>query len=289
MHPPLTDADAARRVSAVSERSYQLVRRLVGGETGASLFVDDRGREVVIKWASQPQARTRRRTAVALSERLRTEGGWPVPQRWAIDADEWLFVVSDFLPGAAVRRLDTSMVDELVALHSRQLGLARPGDPDHFAEDLIATLTEGGDNYCRHESLRGHSAKTRRLLEQIESIGHHLSPADLPSNDIVHWDLHAGNLLESRGRLAGIIDLDFVKVGDGAFDLVTLAISALEPGIDAETRSRLFAVGLEPLDETRRSAYVAHLLLRFIDWPIRKGRADEVAFWLAQAELLLPG
>ena len=42
-------------------------------------------------------------------------------------------------------------------------------------------------------------------------------------------------------------------------------------------------LAIEPLDEVRRSAYLGHLLLRIIDWPIRYGRTEEVEFWLSNS------
>lgn len=41
-----------------------------------------------------------------------------------------------------------------------------------------------------------------------------------------------------------------------------------EPGV----RDRLFTQTFDDLDQTRREAYVGHLLLRVMDWSIRKGR-----------------
>lgn len=85
------------------------------------------------------------------------------------------------------------------------------------------------------------------------------------------------------------MDLDFAKVGDADFDLVTLAVASLATEVEPGVRRRLFATIDERPDEPRRSAYVGHLLVRNLDWPIRKGRSEEVELWIAQADRLLDG
>ncbi|WCO69193.1 phosphotransferase [Iamia majanohamensis] len=266
-----------------------LVGRLAGGETGATEIRDEAGRSWVLKWEHDLATRARRREGVALAERLRVEAGWPAPRQEVVEDDDWTFVVQELRPGEPVTRLSHPLVDELLRLHELRLGLARSGDRDHWADDLLTTLTVGGQGYCLHGPLRTHDARTRALVARIEQIGHGLDPDALPAADLVHWDLHPGNLLQQRGRLSGVVDLDFVLVGDAAFDLVTLAMTSVAVEADPGVRSRLLAVALDDLDPARRGAYVGHLLVRFLDWPIRRGRWDEVEMWLGQADRLLDG
>ena len=180
------------------------------------------------------------------------------------------------------------MLTRLLELHERRIGLARPDDRSNWPDQLIKTLILGGEGYCQHSSLRQFDARTARLLDRIIGIGHEIEHEDLPGGDIVHWDLHSGNLLQINDRLTGIVDTDFVTVGDAAFDLATLAVSACAIECEQGVREQLFALAIEPLDEARRHAYIGHLLLRFLDWPIRYGRTDEIEFWLSQSARLLP-
>ncbi len=180
------------------------------------------------------------------------------------------------------------MLTRLLELHKGRIGLARPEDKSNWPDQLIQTLTLGGDDYCLHSSLRNYDARTARLLDRIVEIGHAVAPRDLPGGDVVHWDLHSGNLLQIDHRLTGIVDTDFVKVGDAAFDLATLAVSACAIDCEQGVRGQLFDLAIEPLDEARRYAYIGHLLLRVLDWPIRYSRTDEVEFWLSQSDRLLP-
>ena len=96
-------------------------------------------------------------------------------------------------------------------------------------------------------------------------------------------------MLQVDGRLAAIIDLDYATTGDAAFDLTFLAVSSLEYQCyecDDKTKHMLMEIGLEGLDQARRLAYVANIILRFLDWAIRKNRPSEIDFWLDHADWL---
>ncbi len=57
-------------------------------------------------------------------------------------------------------------------------------------------------------------------------------------------------------------------------DLVFVAVSSLSLPAEAGIRHRLFDTVANNGDEPRRVAYVANLLLRLLDWPIRKRRTQ---------------
>jgi hypothetical protein len=56
---------------------------------------------------------------------------------------------------------------------------------------------------------------------------------------------------------------------------------------EAGVRSRLFGSAFDELDDLKAQSYLAHLFIRILDWPIRRGQFDEVDFWLARADELL--
>ena len=64
------------------------------------------------------------------------------------------------------------------------------------------------------------------------------------------------------------------------------AVSSLEYECDEKTKHMLMEVGLEGLDQARRLAYVANMILRLLDWAIRKNRPSEIDFWLDHADWL---
>jgi hypothetical protein len=247
------------------------------------------GARWVAKWDLRPDSQADRRVALGLTNRLRHEAGWPVPQQWSIESETSLFVLQEFLPGHPVQIFNEATLDRLLELHASRIGLARPEDASAWPNQLIGTLLRGGTDYCLHSSLRSYDARTANLLDRIVEIGSEVRASELPGRDIVHWDLHAGNLLQIEDRLSGIIDNDFVTIGDAAFDLATLAVSATETECTPGVRDQLLDLTVGSLDEARRSAYFGHLLLRVLDWAIRRSRGAEVEFWLDQSPRFLPG
>lgn len=278
---------AATLLANETGEPYRLVGRMRGGESGAHKFIGPDGRPLVIKWDSRPESRELRGEAAILSERLRVVAAWPVPTESVVDAREVRFVIQEFMPGIPPQQLDHRLVEQLLELHSRRLGLARPDDPIHWPTALIKTLVLGGEGYCRHASLRDYNRRTRSLIERVEAFGGTIDAEDLTGDDVVHWDLHPGNLLIDDGALAAVIDTDFSVVGDAAFDLVMLAMTSLSLPCEPGVRTKLFAAAFDHLDDLRAQVYLAHLLVRLIDWPIRRGQPNEVEFWLARAEELL--
>lgn len=283
----MSAAEAVALLSRTTGQSYRLVGRLSGGETGAHEVRSPTGDRLVVKWDTAEPSQMLRREAVVLSERLRTESGWPVPRQHRIIGNGCLFVLQDFMPGAPIEVLSQLVVDELLELHRRRLGLARQQDPSHWPQALIETLTTGGEGYCRHDSLRSHNDRTARLVMSIEEFGRQLQPDALAGNDVVHWDLHLGNMLGQAGSLSAVVDTDFAVVGDAAFDLVALALSSLTLPCARGVRTRLFGAAFDGLGEAQTCAYLSHLFVRLPDWSIRRGRSDAIDFWLRQADQML--
>ncbi len=282
------EIDAEHAVALLQEatgEAYELVGRLSGGETGAhAVRCGADGTRLVLKWETDPDSQILRRDGIELTERLRTEAGWPVPRQRAVEALGCLLVLQTFMAGHPVRLYTSEMADALLELHRRRLGLGagRSGKP--WAERLIRTLVVGGRGYCLHESLRRYDGRTASLVEEIEAFGRRLDPDEFDGCDIVHWDLHIGNLLADDGELSAVVDTDFCVVGDAAFDLVMLALSTGSVPCASGVRRALFRRALDPLPPLRRTAYLGHLFIRLLDWPIRRGSADEVEYWLVQVE-----
>ena len=94
--------------------------------------------------------------------------------------------------------------------------------------------------------------------------------------------------MQEKGHLTAVIDTDFATTGDARFDLVTLAVTSWTVPCARGVRDRLSHAAFDTLTDQQRAAYVGHLLLRFLDWPIRRHRPDEIEFWLTRVEHLLP-
>jgi thiamine kinase-like enzyme len=275
-------------LSDALDHQFTLIGSLTGGETGATAVQGVDGHRYVLKWELDPENQHRRREGVELAERLRAEALWPCPEQQLVEVDECLLVLQAFMAGENVNRLSQELVDTLFEMHERRQSLATDDDQNHWASDMIEILTEGGNGYCLHQPLRDFDSRTRRVVERIEEIGRSLKPSDISGNAVVHGDLHPGNLLQVDGRLSAVIDMDYTRVGDAEFDLAMLALTSLGVHVDPGVRSRLFKGGIENLPGAKRNAYVGNLLLRFLDWPIRKNRPAEIEFWLIEADRLLP-
>ncbi len=282
----LSPAAAVARLSELTGETFELVGPMNGGETGATEIRHGSGTAFVLKWDHDAESKRRRRAAVTVARRLGTEAGWPVPTIDTFEDDEILFVRQEFMAGQTIERLTDRMVDDLLTMLEQASGLATTTDLASWPHDLLFTLTDGGQGYCDHEPLRHHNEATRRLVERVENIGHGLQPATLAGNDLIHWDLHPGNILARDGAVAAVVDLDFAKGGHAGFDLVTLWMTASTIDTERGVRSRL-ARAVDRLEPPIRLASTAHLLVRFLDWAIRKGRHHEVDFWLEQADGLL--
>ena len=207
------------------------------------------GERLVVKWDDDAGSQAARVARVGAHRRLGAEAGWPVPAQWIVDDRDRMYVIQDLVAGVPVEALTHTLVDDLLALHPRRLGLARPGDGPAAAVELIETLTVGGSGYCVHAvPARPRRAHRAALVGRIEAFGRGLDPAQFPNADLIHWDLHEGNLLQLDGRLAAVVDNDFVTTGDAAFDLVTLAVAATDRSADDSVRDRLFAAAFDDLD-----------------------------------------
>jgi hypothetical protein len=285
-------ASARSAVAALTQatgRPYELRGRMAGGETGAHEVTGPAGERLVFKWETDPASQIDRRRGAELTERLRVEASWPVPRQEVVEHHDVMFVLQELLPGVPLGELTHELLDELLELHERRLALSVPVTDQSWPQGLLRTLVIGGRGYCRHESLRDYDGRTARLVDRIEAIGRSLVPDDLPGGDVVHWDWHPGNILECDGSLSAVIDNDFVTTGDARFDLVTLAVASLTMPCAPGTRDRLMDAAFVALTDRQRDAYVGHLLIRVLDWPIRSHRTDEIEFWLARVDYLLPG
>lgn len=288
MREHIDAATATAQLSAASGVPYSVVGPLAGGETGAWKIRRADGVCFVLKWDADIDNQRIRRDGARLARRLRTEARWPSPELWLIDRDGILFIVQEFMEGGNVAHLSHALIDRVWELHEARSRLASTDTSVEWGRGLLRTLVHGGDGYCLHEPLRRFDARTRNVIERIETIGRSTDPEDLDGGDIVHFDLHPGNLLEVDGRLTAVVDMDFTCVGDATFDLTTLAITSLDVTADPGVRARLFDWGIASLPEPKRRVYVAHLLLRLLDWAVRGTRHVEIEFWLAQTERLLP-
>lgn len=131
---------------------------------------------------------------------------------------------------------------------------------------LTRTLTTGGDGYCLHATLQAH-AGTRDLLTVLLRIGDRCCADILEGSDFVHYDFTPANLLSDGTAITGVIDINPpVLAGDRAFDLATLLFYLYD---QHPARDLLHARLLDLAGPQTACAYLAHMVLRQVDWSLR--------------------
>jgi aminoglycoside phosphotransferase (APT) family kinase protein len=166
------------------------------------------------------------------------------------------------------------LVERILELNELQDDVAAPVNPQSWGAFMQHSLLDGEIGWAMHEPLRLHSTRARRLLERIERIGADVQPWRFKADGISHLDLHTGNLLlTGDDHLSGVVDWEGACDGDHRFDLVTFAHNLETLGHHAlvEPVWKHVEATLEP--DTLR-AYVAHMVLRLVDWQIRNDPGD---------------
>jgi Ser/Thr protein kinase RdoA (MazF antagonist) len=179
------------------------------------------------------------------------------------------FWLQERLPGTVLERVPVPgwLVPEVFRLNDAQAGL---GDGTSRLSDLIAaTLTTGGDGYCVHATLQARP-DTRDLLAMVRQTAGRCLAAIPEGDDFVHYDFTLANLLTDGPGISGVIDINPPALtGDRAFDLATMLFYLYDSD---DIRERLRGRALELSNERALDAYLAHMLLRQVDWSLRHHR-----------------
>jgi aminoglycoside phosphotransferase (APT) family kinase protein len=141
--------------------------------------------------------------------------------------------------------------------------------------------------YCVLESLTTHSAVTAELLEVLQTFVKRRADevAVATAEDIVHFDFSPANVLSARGRVVGVVDWEGVRAGDRLFDLATLLFYTYPI---PDMHGRLWKLALARGQPGVLGVYLAHMLVRQIDFSIRHHGTSAVDQWLAYAQGLVP-
>ncbi len=124
-------------------------------------------------------------------------------------------------------------------------------------------------------------AEVIRLADRALDEGADWPPAD----DVVHFDFQGSNILVDRDQVSGVVDWDGCRAGDRAFDLATLLFYADEDdGGGSGPRERLWRVLVARTSPSLLGIYLAHLVLRQVDWSIRFHDRSTVERWLDRAD-----
>jgi Ser/Thr protein kinase RdoA (MazF antagonist) len=261
---------------ALAEQAGLDVVRLApadGGESGTVFLATGRDGSVsVVKIMPEagPDMADRLRALGLVVARLR-DRGYPAARIHAVGQVPGLvFWVQERLPGTVSEHEGKPaplgrLLPELLRLNDTQAGLGGTG-PGSWRDLLVRTLTAGGDGYCVHSTLAARP-DTSELLRVVCRIGDRCGPAIPAGGDFVHYDFTPANLLSDGTSITGVIDVSpLVPAGDRAFDLATLLFYCYDQD---DVREPLRARLLELTDPRAARAYLAHMVLRQVDWSLR--------------------
>jgi hypothetical protein len=274
-------------LAAVNRRRrdpLRLLQRYADGEQGAYLASDARGRCYVLKWrpgtGGIEQVRFAR-SATTLLRRLRYPAAVYRAIGTARGGTYWLQTV---LPGRPMARLTPHFLPDLLALHRLHLGHAPANSPDIWPEEVIRTVLVGGDGYCLHQSMNEHSSTTRDLLRRLQALVDEHRGAVPTRRDLVHFDFQPANLLVEGATITGVVDWDGAQAGDAAFDLATLLFYAYD---EVPVRAALWVNGSALTTPGAFAVYLAHLILRQVDWSLRLHETAVAAHYIARGQQVL--
>jgi hypothetical protein len=291
------DADALLRLLREAGRDLAALTPTRAGESGEAFWAVGRDGTVgLLKIMPRPGALGYLRALEMILGRLR-ERGYPAPPwRDCGEAAGLAFWIQQLATGTALDRAAgvpdgervARLLPGLLRLNDAQAGLGDAAAPVRLAwPELIATtLTEGGDGYCVHATLAA-DPRTRGLLDLLRRTGDRCGPAIGAGRDFVHYDFSPANLLSdgfAAGRrrggvrgvvppgrhgaaITGVIDINPpVLAGDRAFDLATLLFYLYD---HEQVRAALLARLLSLAGGRAAAAYLAHMVLRQVDWSLR--------------------
>ena len=179
--------------------------------------------------------------------------------------------------------MSASTVQELIAINRIQAGLA--GDlPPEWPARVIDGVLKGFEGYCVIDTLRRESAESAAMLETLQVLVVRHSGDISVAGDIVHWDFNPGNVLCDGNRIVGVVDWEGACAGDRGFDLATFLFYSYD---DREVRDPLWREALDCSGHGALTVYLAHMIVRQVDWSIRHHGTASTAHWMTIAEEII--
>lgn len=270
-------------INQLHQTHFSLVGKYPDGEQGAFRVVDHLNKAWVLKWAVGARNLPWMQGAKTVTDLLRSVG-YPAPEYLLIGKlPAGIYSVQSVLPGSPPRSLTPVLLARLLELNELQLERAIPGRKD-WHQEAVDTVLLGGDGYCLHTSLQQHSQETAELLRALQALVTAHQDEPHRTTDIVHGDFQHANILVQDGQVSGVIDWDGSYAGDCAFDLATLLFYAYD---EVEAREHLWDYALKRASLKLLSVYLAHLILRQVDWSLRYHDQATSTRYLRRGQALL--
>jgi hypothetical protein len=280
---PINPVELLQQINEIHQTAFTLVKLYAQGEQGAFAVIDPAGRRYVLKWRSGLEHADHLQYVRAVTNHLRAQG-YPTPEyMWFGHALGGTYSLQTTLPGTPLQLMTKPLLARLLELNELQIGQAPPG-PRHWPQEVVNTVLSGGQGYCIHESLQHHSPVTAHLLHQLQEIVVKYQEDITETDDIVHFDFQHANVLVHHQEISGIVDWDATSAGDAAFDLATLLFYAYD---EVAIREHLWQYILRRVPLSVVSVYLAHLILRQVDWSLRHHDQTTSHRYISRSQTLL--
>jgi phosphotransferase family enzyme len=248
------------------------VRPAVDGQ-GRTCFARWAGREVIAKWGRDDDIEEKLPYVAGQVAQLLARGV-RVPEFLAqgrLPDGAWAWVL-ERLPGTPAQVIDPVLLDDLTTLLLRMLD-APPGQHRSRLDEWVpAVVFDDIAEWWRNAEAAGPDARAvcRRLRAWLRGV-----EAPTTRQDYVHCDLNLSNLVVANGRLAGVVDIENLGVGDRAVDAARLAFEWLRlardgvRGLAPDGLERLTEAGRTPSGEAGWRIAVAYEVLGRLGWRSR--------------------
>lgn len=262
--------------------SFRIARTALAGESGAAgTILDQNGREHLLKWGAGDEFRLD--DAIVITTEL-ARRNYPLPA-YLLTGDnlDLRWAIRPMLPGRPMGILDERYLPRLLELNKMQADAASSLSGDWPAR-IIESIMDGFQEWCVLDTFRNHSAETAAMLSQMQE---HARAAERPRfelRDAVHFDFNPQNILVEDGVITAVIDWEGCCPGDRAFDLATLMFYSYDR---PEIRSRLWECVRKIATVEGTALYLSHMIVRQLDWSIRRHAAPTVQHYLAIARDIL--
>jgi hypothetical protein len=263
--------------------TFSLLKRYTDGEQGAySLLEQQSGQHFVLKWHANTHTLSQVQHIAAIVAQLSARG-YPAPiYRMQGEFSQGIYTIQEALPGSPLYQLSPHFLPRLLELNAMQ---RQSGSSENdWPREVVETVLVGGQGYCQHESLLNYSLESKNLLFELQRLVSQNMHTIKPTNDIVHFDFQPYNILVQEQEVTGIIDWDGCRSGDCLFDLATLFFYAYD---NSAVRKQLWLYILDHTSIRTVAVYLAHLLLRQVDWSLRYYQATEGQLHLDRAQAIL--
>jgi len=274
--PTETSAALIADINRARATSFRIADAALAGESGATrVIVDQSGRAHVLKWGAGDEFRLD--NAIAITGEL-ARRGYPVAAYLLTGSNLGLsWAIRPTLPGRSMDTLDERYVARILELNQMQAG-AGASVSSAWQSNLVESILEGFQEWCVLDTLRTHSAETAAMLFEMQDYARGVERLRFEPHDAVHFDFNTQNILVDGELISAVIDWEGCRPGDRAFDLATLLFYSYE---DPEARARLWERLREIACAEASALYLSHMIVRQLDWSIRRHAAETVRRYLA--------